>query len=337
MLNKYRKLLSLEDSLYRDRAINNARLSFIKTASSSPGYIDITLEDVNSNNEQIGILLHSSTNLYEKKFETVSNAIHIGSILKFPNEERWIVVSYDVNNPIVNQGEIYKCNHLLRFQDFDGNVVESWSVVDDPYNRYSQTYTMVNDIYAVLRIIVPYNENTAKLHVDKRLVLSKGFDKHGDVLPVVYKITSIKNQTLQYGSDNISLIEVARDVAGTSDSIDDMIADYETPQDNESVSSDKYELHIEGGSVVRIGGSARKLSARVTSLPESETRQPQSIRWSVLCEKSDAGILYSTDTNNYLYVSADNDLSLIGETIMVRCSVDIDDTVLECEKVLEVE
>jgi hypothetical protein len=77
---------------------------------------------------------------------------------------------------------------------------------------------------------MPYNDDTIRIHLDKRFIIDAGYDREGNLAPQVYKILSKKVQTTDPGSGKLLFfIAEADEYDPAIDNIHEMVANYIPP------------------------------------------------------------------------------------------------------------
>lgn len=255
------------------------------------------------------------------------SSFKIGNLVEWSNTH-WLVTGTYVDDTIQCKGEITKCNHLLRFQNFDNQICETWCVINDPLNPRTSSYTVaIVNATGTLQILVPYNEDTKQIYIDKRFILWEEYDKAGNVIPAVYKVIEARHKTSDYGTNSIILLTVTRDTYTTKDSLENMIADYTDTEteDNVTVNPSQEHCQIIGNNNIKLGGVRRTLVAQfdVDSIAE----------WTV---QSTLQSLHYDINNNEIVLWIDSlESELIGDTVIVQLT-DSEHKYMVCTKELEV-
>lgn len=146
--------------------------------------------------------------------------------------EKWIVTQARADATTHKTGIMHQCNHLFRFQNFTSDIIERWGWIDQ--SGYSSTVTGTNQMQKAeeqFAIYLPYDKETAKIFVDKRLASHVGWDKFGQQILVSFKVTSVAPNTFSYNKrDHLLGIKAIRDVySPTTDSLEEQICDYIAP------------------------------------------------------------------------------------------------------------
>ena len=254
---------------------------------------------------------------------TPSEAYHKYEIEALPDEElyvgdeiecfgeHWIVVKTRVGSPFQTIGLMWLCNYKFRWQNHTPTIIERWGVLDS--GVYSTTRDGNGDLVTPdkqFKIYFPKDEDTKKLYIDKRLACEVIYDKRGEEILNVYRITGYDSVSTSYGQGGHLLVLNARseDYVPERDSISEMICDYITPdkpappqpEDPEAPETTVYE--IAGPKRVHLG-SQREYSVAFADPV-----------WTVACG---AGEITHTESNGVLTLKIPNDEDLIGETVQL--------------------
>lgn len=247
---------------------------------------------------------------------------------------KWIVMEARADITTHKTGVMYQCNQLFRFQNFDATILEAWAYISQ--SGYSSQVTGTNQIQKAeeqFAIYMPYNEDTQKLYVDKRLGSHIGYDQFGHKILVSFKITSASPNTKSYNhGDHLLLIKAIRDVfSETTDNLDELICDYISPDVvQEPQETNLLRCKISGGTKLMLG---RTRTYNVSFFAQDGESIVDGINAHWEYPEID-GISYVVDDST-LKISVANHDDLIGEEIVIRAS-DMDGAYAPAEICLEV-
>ena len=150
-----------------------------------------------------------------------------GDLLEFENRH-WIVVEVPSAPVLHYTGIAWECNHLFRFQTFDGDIVERWGVIDSGnYSTDVQHGSMLTDTNSQYRLYMQLDDQTKQIFIDKRLAVAQIFDKDGRQILDVYKVTDVDPVTQSYGGGHLLVLRAVSDAYNAkTDRIDILICDY---------------------------------------------------------------------------------------------------------------
>lgn len=139
----------------------------------------------------------------------------------------WLIVEVNTTNPIQNSGTAWLCNQLFRFQNGSTTIIERYGVLDN--GNYA---TSGNDKIQIIdnkyKIYLPYDNDTKKLYVGKRLAINRSFDSSGAEILTTYNITSVDPVAQSYGKGgHLLLLSIeSSSYESDADSLTEMICDY---------------------------------------------------------------------------------------------------------------
>lgn len=245
--------------------------------------------------------------------------LNIGDII-YRGDEHWLIVERTALNPIQVSGTAWMCNLLLRFQNTDGDIVERFCIYDT--GTYSKSEDrQIHVVDGLHKIYIPYDEETKKLYIDKRLAINYAYDKNGNRVLSCCKISDYSPISQSYGAGAHLLILNTRtdEFIEDRDSVEEMICDYFVPEDEDSVPTaltckiDTKRRRIAAGSNYTYKvGFYDSMGVEVTADHEAV--------WSI--EPEVEGIAYAVTGDSIKVSVADAD-NLLGTTIMLSVT-DVD-------------
>lgn len=269
--SQYRKRLRTEGATQRDRIINKAIHDSNHLAPISPSFKNVTIDDVP---RKLNII--SSTVMTQKIIHTLPGEdFSIGSIVYWSGSH-WLITERDAEDEITVRGRIQICQKQIVWQDEETHEICSrWATVEKPYYSNLSENKTIGYSTREFRIQMPFDEYSAKLNIDKRLML----EIIGGV-PKTYRITSIDQMTgrIDYNDEQVGFLSfnVEQDLYNPEmDNVDKMICDYipieesdETPPEIEyppQSSTSEYDLTIEfsGEPTIPCGGFGKLFVAKI--------------------------------------------------------------------------
>lgn len=331
---------SAEETLRRE-----VRKDRAEDYTTSIGYIHDALR-----NGEVQPIVAKTTNS-PNKYNIIAmpgDPLAVGDILEFYGEH-WIVVDIRSVDVVSLIGVAMQCNHLFRWQNWSPEIVERWGVLDS--GVYSTTLNEAEKMtltHKQYKIYLPFDEDTAKLYLDKRIITEVAYDKNGERIPVVYKITGRDSISESYGKGGHLLVlnaESSSDYNKLTDNLDLMIAEYIAPEEepNPPTPPDPPDppvppaplLHcsISGRETLKAGLGARKYT--VTFYEEDGETEDASVTafWTVVLPTGYENHIHYTINDNTLSSSADEDA--IGEMVILQAA-DADGLYETCEFAVKV-
>jgi hypothetical protein len=136
--------------------------------------------------------------------------------------EKWLVMEAYTDEHGVRFAKAWLCNHLFKFQNHTPDIIERWGVLDDGrYISHNEKRLPLEDAFH--RVYLPFDEDTQKLHIDKRLALGTTFNENQRQILQVGKIVWADNVS----SKGLLKLRLDKDVySRQTDNIDLQICDY---------------------------------------------------------------------------------------------------------------
>ena len=319
MIDNYQEVVSAREDLYRDMM---ASPDFQRTAKR--------------NGVPQGMLL------------TRGGEKHTYNIICMPGDElyagdeievfgsHWLVMEARADNTTHVTGVMQQCNHLFKFQNFTADVIERWGYID--ISGYSSSFNsdfQLQRSEEQLAFYLPYDADTAKLFVDKRLASHVGNDATGNRMLFTFKITSVNPVSESFNSgDHLLMVKAVRDLySPDKDNVELMLCDYIAP---EAVYPPPPEpgtqlfTCIEGGDVIRLR-SNRSYTPKFYSANAEDVADDIAPHWGI---RSEYDIEHSV-VDGVLTISVGDDPDLIGTTIYLTVT-DLNDKYPSGTKEVEV-
>ena len=320
MVDNYQEVASARDDLYRDMM---ASPDFQRTAKR--------------NGVPQGMLL------------TRGGEKHTYNVICMPGDElyagdeievfgsHWIVMEARADDTTHATGVIQQCNHLFRFQNFTSHVIERWGYID--ISGYSSSFNsdfQLQRSEEQLALYLPYDTDTAKLFVDKRLASHVGNDSMGNRILFTFKITGLNpvSESFNHG-DHLLMVKAVRDLySPDKDNIEMMLCDYIAPEavyPPPPAPNEPLLTRIDGGDVIRLR-SSRSYVPQFYSTQADDIDDDVAPHWGV---RSECDVEYSVDGDGKLTLIVGDDADLIGTTIYLTVT-DLNDKYPSCTKEVEV-
>lgn len=307
----YNSRLSVNGTTDRDRIIQSAKDNFRVKVLSNPGY----QPDALRNGVRQSFLVDRTEVAYKIKVIAFPDEdLFVGDVLEIM-DEHFIVIETRVVNEIHITGTAWLCNHLFRFQNGTPEIIERWGVLDSGvYSTTLKGNNLVQSLHKQFKVYLPYDDDTAKLYIDKRIAGGTNYDASGDKILTCYIYTGEDPISRSYGKNGHLLIMNVESVEydAAKDNAEECICDYIAPSEPAAAGT---QCKISGRSTVRIGGS-RTYKAQFFKESGEDDPDVQPI-WSV-----DEGVegVRSSVKDGALIVSVDSKDALIGAKFTVKLS-----------------
>lgn len=239
-----------------ERALNMAKEDFERDAVLSPSYCP----NATRNGKPQRFIIDRTESTYKNKVIAFPGEdLCVGDIVSFRGA-RLIIQECRTLNELQKVGTGWLCNLELKFQNGSSDIISRWCVLDS--GVYSTTMAgdgSLQETDKQFKIYLPYDEDTKKLYVDKRIAVDVRYDHLGHQILEVYKITGMNRVARSYGAGgHLLILEVRSDEYSASrDNLDLMVCDYiATTGDTQAES-----LMIQGRDTVPLN-SHRKYTVR---------------------------------------------------------------------------
>lgn len=317
----YDALLSVRGTTPREIEINTNRVHFEDEMVRNPGY----KADCKRNGIPQRFVVDRNEVSYKYKFIAFpGEQIAIGDIIECDGLFFLVTDSPRMLNEITLAAIGWQCNCKFRWQNGTPDIIERWGVL---YSGVYSTTKTNDDQLSVLnkqyKMYLPYDDDTKKLYVDKRMAVDIRYDKRGNEILEAYAITGFNRIAKGYGSDaHLLICELKSSTySKETDSLEEMICDYIKQGETAAPSDD---LVIDGRDTIRIGASRRYTAKR-----QDGTAVPN-VSWSI--DKDEIGSM-QVGEDGMLTLSAKNDTSICGALITIRAEEENGD---KAEKTVEV-
>lgn len=256
-------------------------------------------------NDEIRSLFITDTKADNKKhFSLLPNDdINLGDEL-FWKEQHWLVVSIDFDDTVAKTGTIQQCNHLLKWQDYKGDIHSQWCVLERPYSSGIYEGKFISTSDKEYNLMIAYNELTRKFYTNQRFIIEIGSNKYGEDLPLVYEIITFDGAVNHYGNNKLLELTIRQCESTTQDKNSENVADYFVPESKPEIPY----LDMLGNSII---GNNIKISY----IDNTEC----TLRWEIIDGANFADITNVSD--NYAKIHIRDNMSAIGKSFTLRCLI----------------
>lgn len=229
----YRQYLCARGATKYERSISDARDDLVRHAADNPDYHTDTLRN---GDLQPFILTRGGEEHTYNVICLPGDELYAGDLISAFGQ-MWLVMEARSDDTTHRTGIMQQCNKKFRFQNFTSEILEYWGYVDQ--SGYSSSVTGTNQIQKAeeqFAVYLPYNADTAKIYVDKRLASHTGYDKFGHKMLSTFRVTSCSPVTKSFNSeDHLLSLKVIQDVySPTQDNLELEICDYIAPSSSPS-------------------------------------------------------------------------------------------------------
>lgn len=239
--------------------------------------------------------------------------MYIGDLI-YVFDEYWLCMELYVDEYGIGYAELWMCNQIFNFQNFNGEIISKYAIIDDgSYSKASDTKSIVvtDNAYTCY---ISLDDESASLYVDKRMAIGKILNSKGEEALEVGKIGWIDARTLNFGEgSHLMQLRLRGDVFNPeTDDIDLLICDYVTESDD-SVHDPVGCLSIDGRASIKIGTTRTYRVVAVSN--DGSENEIDSVEWEVLATDNIKVTPDGCACNIEVPLSDD----LIGEIIKLTC------------------
>lgn len=309
MWDLYKAKLNAYGETTRERQLEQAVEDFRREAVKNPAYHKALRNGVEEE-----FLIQRTDKTERFKITAFPGCdLNIGDYIEVWGET-FLVYQTRVQNTLNKTGILWLCNHLFRWQNFSSEIVERWGILDS--GVYSTTIRGEDDVKyknKQFKMILPLDEDTNKLYIDKRIAVDTMYDRNGNKILNVYQITGYDSTSENFGEgSHILYLNLRSDeYDDDKDNVDEVICDYISPNGDEP-GEDELVCSIQGSEIIRLGTS-RKLKPLFLDADGEKVEGVIPI-WTN--EEVVEGITIEPSGDN-LVVRVADDTNLLGEIIKV--------------------
>ena len=244
-----------------------------------------------------------------------------GDLLEFRGR-KWMVTDVPSVDVLQKTGIVWECNHCFRFQNFDSTIIERWGVLDSGnYTTDVKTGLQIGAADSQYKMYMQYDDDTAKIFVDKRFAVGKMYDQHGKQILDVYQVTRVDPVSRSYGGGHLLVLRAKSNAYNPkTDNFDEMICNYIAPDGNGSTASPSQDeshgsCEIFGRDTIKAGLGERMYTATFRTSDGVEDHDVP-CTWTVEVDR-DVQVAWKAD-GHALCMSAD--ASCVGAIVTLRAT-----------------
>lgn len=173
--------------------------------------------------EQVVSISHTEAMDTKKIFALPGEHLYHGGIVDFA-DGKWLITEIDPDNEIYERGLMTQCNHLLKWINDDGKIIEKWCIVEDGTKyligeKRTQDYSIGE---ARIAVTIGKDEDTVLLSRGKRFLI----DDEDTPVPTAYEITKANRLYSNYNGHGVFRFILTETPIQDADHIKLRIADY---------------------------------------------------------------------------------------------------------------
>lgn len=308
----YVQQLTLNGNSQRERLINSTKSDVLSKIINSPSCKSVLIDGVSNN-----LVVINTNNNRVKTFQSMPNKSYpLGTTIDYSNY-KWLITDINEDAEIYQSGVLKQCNHLFRFQNHSSDIIEYWGVLEKPQASLDEE-KVVSTRGSKLKAYLPYNDDTKKIFVDKRLFIETIFDKDGKEIPVCFVVTDIVSETTNYGNGKLLELTMEATAKNENDSIVEKIANYIspiTPKPAPTPDPDLLNCEISGSSILKSGGSTRDYVAKFYESDGITLNESIIAVWQFVCLPEHVSFYNTVSNVNSISIQALDNNEILGENV----------------------
>lgn len=319
--NLYSANLHVQGETRRDRVIAQTQRIINSRITNSAAYKQVLIDGCPQ-----CLSIRSGSELYHKKIAAMPNErIHVGSIVYW-NERYFLITAADAEDEVYQSGEMFQCNIYLKWQNEKGEIIGRYGY-SEVKSQFTDGITEGNAMMKIVQTVnikLPLDSETVKLRRDKRFLIDVVTEKPSAYILTNRNVTSynftpanISNTADTFnGKDKLLVLTLSQTQLSEKDNCELMIADYIDNTNIGSNSNGICSIIYSGQPVIKVGGSDKKFTAEF----KDSNGKILNIKpvWNVTVMPEFQKKFKITKDENWIKISAVNDLNLLGTQILLQ-------------------
>lgn len=203
----------------RTRALNREKSYLNRKVPNSLSYKTVLVNGVSTD-----LAIISTTKMYQKKVCSMpeKTLVH-GGLVDYANS-KWIITSIDQESELYQKGLMEECNHILKWLNSDGDIIEKWCIVEDgtKYLIGEKTEEVISIGDARIAVTIPKDDDTKHLKRGMRFIIDDTESEEA----LTYEITKSNRLYNIYNGKGVYRFILKEDSATDKDNFELRIADY---------------------------------------------------------------------------------------------------------------
>lgn len=217
--SSYEDRLAIDSSMLRANTVRRAKQRFAIRAKSTPSFKTVLI-----NGEQRAVTIlntqyHNIKNIFSMPNETLEAGNYVDWV-----DNRWLIISVDADEELYSRAQMKQCNHLLKWVNREGAIVEKWCIVEDgtKYLIGEKTKELLTIGDARIAITIPKDSDTVDLNRGKRFIV----DDVDSTEPIAYEITKPNRLFSIFENEGVYRFILKEVNTTANDNLELRIADY---------------------------------------------------------------------------------------------------------------
>lgn len=276
------------------------------------------------NNTEVAVNILSTDYSHVRKFQSIEyKNIKLGDYIIW-KDNYWIVTTINTDDNLYIGGEITRCNKLLCWQNQQTlEIIQRWCAVQEP--SYALKITKDDYIsypYKTYKILIPTDEETIMLDLDRRLLIDIIGEK-----PKSYKIVGVDVMSgmVDNAEGGFSTLHIEQDQFNPdTDNTELMIADYkQKPNKNKPNKSTNYCI-IHGNNTIKLGGLKEKYSVEFYN-DKSKIDSTIQANWEIEIQDEYKPFVQYNIQDNVISINVKNNYKLLNKEFILKVT-DVNNT-----------
>lgn len=207
-------------NIKRETRLAHMQEQMCRKAGSSLSYDEVI---INGLSQQISIIDVSDDYNVKKIFSLPNESVEHGGLVVW-NNSYWLITEVNPRKEAYSEGKMTQCNHVLKWIDDEGNIIEKWCIVVDgtKYLIGEKSEDMMSIGDARIAVTLGRDKDTIKLHRGKRFLID---DEESDEI-LAYQITKPNRFFNTYGGKGVYRFILNEVNLTDEDNLELGIADY---------------------------------------------------------------------------------------------------------------
>ena len=312
----------------KDAMIARLQQDYARHFADSIDYEPDTL--INDEKHPLIVSKNKSVTNERKIFSSPGDTFYTGDVVDCYNT-KWLITEVDQNKQVYTSGIMQLCNSELIWQNQKtGEIIRRWVTAEKPYYSNLDESKVITVSSREFKVQVTYDDETSQINLDKRFMLEIIAGN-----PCTYKVTSVDSVTERFyeagQTRGFLVLNLTQDLYNPeTDNAELMICDYINPDSIQPTEpGEDISIKYSGTPTIRFGGSEKKFSATMVS---GEPLHGLVIWKCEIEESKREKIRYRIDGNS-IWIQAADDVTLVGDTVILTASIDNSSTLIEVEVV----
>lgn len=312
----YKIMLTVNGETDRERLIEESKADFLRYAESHPG---------NKLCKRNGVEQHFLIDRTDKssiyKFVAFPNeTVSVGDIIEV-DDNKYLITGVPRKIHEINISATgLLCNHLFKWQDSDGKIIERYGYYGSSYatNTTSFLGKIKGEKFPIIDgemcMFLPYDEDTKYIYIDQRFAVGEMYNEHKEKILNTVKVVGLNNALTNFDDGHLIVFNVDLDVySPEKDNIELGICNYKKVQTS-SPSTDLLKCEIQGKNTIRL--KSKRTYKGIFYDSNNETTGTVEGNWTY---PEIDGVKF-TENENSIDIQVDNDENLLGQIFEVRLS-----------------